>query len=178
MCEYTLHDGRRLTLRAPEIDDACALIDFHRRVGGETDYLLSDENGIPGLTEEDEKTYLSDTLAMDNTRMWLGFVDGELVCLCDVRAMARPRVAHNGSIGIVVRQDCWHVGVGHILMNEMVDFARRNDTLRRLELTVRADNDRAIALYKAFGFSEYGRAQRYVRVKGTYFDMLQMELLL
>ena len=175
---HLLRDGRLLTLCAPTPDDALSLVAFHKRVGGETDFLTSDKDGIPGLTEPYEREYLEHTLGMDNTRMWLGFVEGELVCLCDVRAEQKPRLAHNGNLGIVVRKDFWHLTVGSILMREMVDFARANEVLTRLELTVRADNARAIALYERFGFTEYGRAHRYLRVDGNDFDMIQMELLL
>ncbi len=176
--EYTLCDGRTLTLRSPAPDDAAALVMFHKRVGGESDFLLSDENGIFGLTEQIERAYLKETLSMPNTRMLLAVKDEEIVGLADVRAEQRPRLKHIGSVGIVVRKDCWHVGAGHILMRSLVEFARENEVLTRLELTVRADNDRAIRLYREFGFTEYGLAHRYMCVSGAYFDMLQMELLL
>lgn len=178
MTAHTLRDGRTLTLREPSPDDAGALVAFHKAVGGETDYLLSDENGIPGLTEETERAYLKETLSMPNTRMLLAVVEGEVVGLADVRAESRPRIAHNGVVGIVVRRDCWDKGVGHILLSALTDFARENGTLTRMELYVRADNERAIRLYRDFGFTEFGCAHRYMLVRGEYYDMLQMELLL
>lgn len=174
----SLHDGRVLSLVPPTPDDALSLIAFHETVGGETDFLLSDEHGIPGLTESGEREYIEATLGMANTRMWLGFVEGELVCLCDVRGEARPRIAHNGGIGVVVKRAYWGLGVGTALMETMLAFARENEVLTRLHLDVRADNGRAVALYRRFGFVEYGRAHRYMRVNGECFDMIQMELLL
>ncbi len=174
----TLRDGRTLTLREPVPDDALALIAFHKRVGGETDYLLSDENGISGMDEENERDYIEKTLGMANTRMCLALVGGEIVGLGNVRGEASPRIAHNGGMGIAIRRDCWGLGVGRILMRTLIGFARANGTLKRLELSARADNERAIALYERFGFVICGRAHRQICVRGEYFDSVGMELLL
>lgn len=174
----TLRDGRTLLLRPPVPDDAPALIAFHKQAGGETDYLLSDENGIFGMTEENERAYLEKTLEMPNTRMYLAIVNGQIMGLADVRGEARPRTAHNGSVGIAILRDCWGVGVGSALLGALIAFARANGTLKRLELDTRADNKRAIALYERFGFVACGCAHRHICVRGEYFDSLWMELLL
>ena len=175
---FSLKDNRTLVLREPVLDDALSLIAFHQQVGGETDFLLSDEKGIPGLDEERERAYLKNTLEAPNTRMYLAFVDGALAGLADVRGAGQPRLAHNGSVGIVVRRDHWGLGIGGILMAELIAFARATGALSRLELSVRADNQRAIALYQRFGFAPCGRMRHQMRIKGNYYDALYMELLL
>ncbi len=175
---YVLKNGSVLTLREPALEDALPLIAFHQRVGGETDFLLSDEKGIPGLDEEKERAYLKSTLEAPNTRMYLAFVDDVLVGLADVRAAGRPRIAHNGSIGIVVRHDFWGQGVGRILMDELIAFARATGVLTRLELSVRSDNDRAIALYQRCGFVQCGQMHRQMKVGDVFYDTLLMELML
>ena len=80
----TLKNGEMLLLRSPKKSDAAMCIEYLRRVGGETDYLLCDENGIAGLTLEGEEDYLEKTLADKNIGMFLGFIDGELVTVFDV----------------------------------------------------------------------------------------------
>jgi len=176
MAEYTLRDGRTLTLRDPRLEDAQELMDFLKTVGGETDFLLCDENGIEGLTLEGERDWIRATLAAPNTKMFVGAVDGEIVLVCDVRAFGRRRIAHNADIAISVKRACWHLGVGGIAMQAMIDFARGTGALRTLSLEVRADNERAIALYHRYGFVEVGRHKDRFQVRGAYFDELLMDL--
>ena len=48
--------------------------------------------------------------------------------------------------------------------------------LRTLSLEVREGNERAIALYKRFGFVEVGRHKARINVRGTYYDEILMDL--
>ena len=176
--EFALRDGRILALRQPVPDDAEMLCEYPKIIGVETDYLLCDENGIPGLTPEKERHWIETTLTMPNTAMFVGFVEGGLACLCDVRAEGRPRLMHNAELSISVKKAYWGLGVGTVLMREMLAFARGTGTLQNLTLGVRADNERAKALYARFGFTVAGRYRRRMCVNGAYFDELMMELAL
>ena len=176
MSEYTLKDGRTLILRDPCLDDAQEMVDYLKIVGGETDFLLCDENGIDGLTPEGEREWITATLAAPNTKMFVGTVDGEIVLVCDVRAAARKRVSHVGSVAISIKRDCWRLGIGSIAMRAMIDFAKGTGFLRSLSLEVREGNERAISLYKRFGFVEIGRHKARINVRGTYYDEILMDL--
>ena len=176
MSEHKLKDGRTLILRDPTLSDAQEMIDYLKVVGGETDFLLADENGIEGLTLEAEQGWITGTLAAANTKMFVGTIDGEIVLVCDVRAAGRPRIAHVGGIAISIKRAYWHLGIGSIAMQAMIDFARRTGVLRALSLEVREGNNRAIALYKRFGFVEVGRHKARINVRGTYYDEILMDL--
>ena len=43
---------------------------------------------------------------------------------------------------------------------------------------MRADNERAIKLYRRFGFSECGLRKEHILINGEYFDEMIMELML
>ena len=176
MTEHGLKDGRTLILRDPEVDDAERMLAYTKIVGGETDFLLMDENGIEGLTLEGERDWIRNTLAAPNTKMFLGFVGSELVLLCDVRAATRKRIAHVAGVAISVRRDYWSLGVGSLAMQAMIDFAKSTGALRQLSLEVREGNDRAIRLYRRFGFVEVGRHKARINVRGEYFDEILMDL--
>lgn len=176
MTEHTLKDGRSLILRDPLLDDAEKLIDYLKIVGGETDFLLVDENGIAGLTLEAEQEWIASTLKNPNTKMFVGTVDGEIVLVCDVRAAARERIAHIASISLSIKRDYWHLGIGTIAMQAMIDFAKSTRKLRQLSLEVREGNDRAIRLYQRFGFLEVGRHKARIHIRRTYFDEILMDL--
>lgn len=176
MTEYLLKDGRTLILRDPTLDDAQELLDFLKIVGGETDFLLADENGIDGLTLEGERDWITSTLSAPNTKMFVGVVEGEIVLVCDVRAAGRKRISHVGGVAISIKRGYWHLGIGAIAMQAMIEFAKGTGELRSLALEVHAENSRAIALYKRFGFVEVGRHQGRINVRGNYFDEILMDL--
>jgi putative acetyltransferase len=59
-------------------------------------------------------------------------------------------------------------------MQALLEHADRWANLLRVELTVFADNARAIALYRRFGFQEEGRMHGYAWRDGAYADCLSM----
>ena len=65
-------------------------------------------------------------------------------------------------------------GVGTALMQALVDDADRWAQVLRLELTVYADNARAIALYRKFGFEVEGTHRAYALRDGACVDALAM----
>ena len=176
MSEHILKDGRTLILRDPTLDDAQEMVDYLKIVGSETDFLLADENGIEGLTLQGEIDWITGTLSAANTKMFVGTIDGEIVLVCDVRAAGRPRIAHVGGVAISIKRNCWRLGIGSIAMQAMVDFAKSTNFLRTLSLEVREGNERAISLYKRFGFVEIGRHKAKINVRGTYYDEILMDL--
>ena len=176
MSEHILKDGRTLILRDPTLADAQELIDYLKIVGGETDFLLADENGIEGLTLEGEQGWITSTLTAPNTKMFIGTIGDEIVLVCDVRAAGRKKIAHFGEIAISIKRDFWHLGIGAIAMQSMIDFAKSTGFLRTLSLEVHEGNGRAISLYQRFGFVEVGRHKGKINVRGTYYDEILMDL--
>lgn len=100
---------------------------------------------------------------------------GEIVAhagLFPARELARRR--HAAGLGIAVRPDHQHQGLGRALMATLCDYADRWAHWTRIELYVFADNDRAIALYRGFGFEVEGRHRAYALRAGEYADVLAM----
>ena len=84
------------------------------------------------------------------------------------------RRRHVIGLGISVAVPAQGQGVGDALMASLTDYADNWTTLLRIELTVFADNARAIALYKRHGFVEEGRLRGYAIRHGEYADCLAM----
>jgi putative acetyltransferase len=105
-------------------------------------------------------------------------VAGEVVGNLGLTRLTRPRRAHVGEIGMGVR-DAWQgKGVGSALMQAALDLADNWLGLRRLELNVHTDNERAIALYRKFGFEIEGTHRAYSLRDGAYVDSLSMARLI
>ena len=100
--------------------------------------------------------------------------DGELLGSLGLHPQERVRRRHAAMLGISVGAAHQGQGVGRALMQAVCDYADRWAHLLRLELTVFADNARAIALYRRFGFEEEGRHRAYALRDGVYVDVLSM----
>ena len=84
------------------------------------------------------------------------------------------RRSHVGSIGMAVHDAYAGRGVGTALMAAVVEMADNWLQLKRLELSVYADNARAIALYERFGFEREGLNRAFAWRDGAYADSLSM----
>jgi putative acetyltransferase len=85
-----------------------------------------------------------------------------------------PRRRHAMSIGMQVQPAWQRQGVGSTLMRALCDYADHWLGLLRLELEVYADNHKAQALYKRFGFVQEGLHRCDTLRAGQYVDSLSM----
>ncbi len=171
-----LKNGKWLTVRPAEPSDAADYMAFSRVVGGETDYLMIDCHGFAG-TVEDKAKYLSAALADRRYCVMLALIEGEIVGVCTVSPMGRGRASGNAVFGIAVVKSCWKLGIGAILTVIAKDYAEQAG-YHKICLDVRADNERAIRLYKRFGFEQCGLKKEQLLVNGVYYDEIMMELML
>jgi RimJ/RimL family protein N-acetyltransferase len=63
---------------------------------------------------------------------------------------------HAAVLGISLATSARGLGLGALMLGEALDFVRVKTRLERIELGVLADNHRARALYRKFGFVEEG----------------------
>jgi putative acetyltransferase len=112
--------------------------------------------------------------AQDANVMLVAEIDHKVVGNAGLHPEIGRRRMHAASIGMSVHQD-WHdKKVGTALMAALVDMADNYMQLQRLELTVFADNQRAIALYKKFGFEQEGYLRCFAMRHGKLIDGLSM----
>lgn len=100
-------------------------------------------------------------------------VDGTIIGAAGLERF-QGRRGHAGSIGVGVHDAWTGRGVGTALLGAVVDLAERWLGLRRLELTVFADNAPALALYARFGFAVEGRMRAYALRDGVFADVVAM----
>ena len=88
----------------------------------------------------------------------------------------RYKVAHRAEFGISVRKAYWGLGIGRSLMEACTQCARDAGYVQ-LELSVIAENTRAIAMYQKAGFVECGRNHRGFRSRTAgYQELVSMRL--
>ncbi len=165
-------------IREARIDDATKLLSYLQKVGSESDNLTFDAKGLP-FTEMQEREYLDSRMCSHNNITLLALEGEKIVGSLGVDTPSFSRLSHRGELGISVLKECWGQGVGSALLEAMFAWIHDNPTgLRKIDLTVREDNERAIALYKKFGFNEEGTISRLVAIDGEFYDGITMGLLL
>ena len=66
-------------------------------------------------------------------------------------------LAHVVELTLAVHEGHQGQGIGRMLMLELLAWARSNPEVEKVELQVRASNERAVRLYLSLGFAEEGR---------------------
>ncbi|MEX0361809.1 MAG: GNAT family N-acetyltransferase [Allomuricauda sp.] len=173
--EYKLKSGKILEVREAEESDADNLVAFAELSSGESDYL-SFGPGEFNVSAEEEVEILK-TYKEDKGKIFLvGFIDGEVVGSLGFTNGKRNRMQHFGEFGMTVRKENWGDGIGTILVDCLIDWAKGSNLISKINLMVRHDNVRGINLYLKQGFSFEGKIPRGIKVKGEYFDVYTMGL--
>ena len=84
-----------------------------------------------------------------------------------------PGLKHSARLGMGVIKYYRGMGLGSALLKSVIDAAVGSGFVR-LELEVYTANQKAISLYKRFGFEEEGKKTRYRYIDGRYYDALIM----
>lgn len=100
--------------------------------------------------------------------------DGRMVGSAGLHPGTGLRRRHVGEFGISVAHDAQGQGVGKALLAAVCDYADRWAQILRIELTVFSDNDRAIKLYRSFGFEHEGTHRGYALRHGVFADVFSM----
>jgi len=101
---------------------------------------------------------------------------GKVVGWCDVSPVFGHSRAHIGLLGVALLPEARGLGLGAQLLQAAIDRSWARG-LTRIQLTVRADNLNAKALYERFGFEHEGLVRRASLIDGVYHDAHAMALL-
>ena len=151
-----LKNGKEAWLRNGDASDGSAVYEIFNLTHAETDYLLSypDENS---LDPEQEARFLEEKTNSPNEIEIIALVDGKIAGMAGIEAVGKKdKVRHRADFGISILKEYWGLGLGKALLNACIQCARDAGYLQ-LELSVVADNNRALSLYQSVGFVEYGR---------------------
>ena len=158
-----------------QAEDAAALLEYLKIVGGETDNLSFGAEGVP-LDLETEQTYLGKQYESADNVQYLAKVNGEIIGTASLNRRSN-RMSHRGVFGISLKKAWWGCGAASALTEAVLAFAKEND-FEQLNLEVRSDNARAIHLYEKYGFRKLCTFPGFFKINGAYinFDLMNLEL--
>lgn len=151
-----LKNGAECVLRGCEAGDARELYENFQKTHAETDFLLTAPEENP-YDEEKERAWLTRKAESENEIEICALVDGKIVGSAGIRAVGnRGKVRHRAELGVSIERAHWGLGIGTALMRACVSCAKQAG-YAQLELDAVVDNEHALALYRKFGFVEFGR---------------------
>jgi len=169
--EFVAKDGRKVVLRTLKWEDLDDLQDF-----------------INSLVEEGANIIRAEKVSREEEIEWLSRIfsrqeKGEVFCVAaevDGHVVANSEIMkgtgysrHVGIIGIAIKKGFRGIDIGTEMMNALEEHARKVG-LKILTLTVFANNQHAINLYKKMGFAETGRNPKRFFKDGEYIDEIIM----
>jgi ribosomal protein S18 acetylase RimI-like enzyme len=168
--EYTLKNGKTLIIRSPEESNAQEMISYVNVIDTESKYLTR-EPGEFSYTEEDEKSLIQKRNNADNILWTLAVIDNEIVGMAETTYnRSKIRFRHKGDFSISVKKKYWGLGIGGKLMLTHIEWSK-SQNLELIRLEVVANNERAISMYRSFGFEIVGTVRHGMKYPdSTYAD--------
>ena len=165
----TLQDGRKILIRSVEPEDAAGMLQYMKIMLGETPFLLRTPEEF-NFTPEEEAQMLAGCKNDPDCLMLVAENEGQIIASADVCPIgATSRVQHRAELGISVRKDYWRQGIGSVLMDRLISFAKQSG-FEQIELTVKSKNQRALRLYHKNGFIVYGTRPHGVKYPDGSYD--------
>ena len=172
--EVLLKSGKTCLLRVAEESDAETLLEYLKVTSGETPYMVREPEEVRTSVEEEVEF-----IRKNRENPWalhlLAFADGVLAGSCSFAGNSeRIRMRHRCTVGISLYRAFWGMGIGTVLLGEILDAAGTVG-YEQAELEVVSHNTGAVRLYQKLGFREYGCFPRNMKYRdGRYADACWM----
>lgn len=167
--------GDQILIRPAKLSDASAMTDYINALSDERTFITYQGEHE---TVESETKFLEDRLKnVQNQKAVF------LVALINDRIVGNAWVGvdkktsrHIGTLGISVAKDFRGEGIGKVLMQTVIDEAKKLPGIEILTLGAFANNEIAINWYKSLGFVEYGKLPNGIKLENGYVDHVYMYL--
>ncbi len=154
------------TIRAAEPEDAASIRRI-RIMPGVMKWMLS-------YPVESVHSIRKDILNEDNYCLVAVDENDKVVGYTKLAHWTNPRQRHKGRISIAVDANYHRMGIGTLLLTNILDFADNQLKLFKVDLTVQKENEFAVNLYKKFGFVKEGYLKSECVSDGEYADVFLM----
>jgi putative acetyltransferase len=155
-----------LLIRPVRVEDAEALNELRRR-DAVAEFISSFSSERESVTRKYIESF------GPNDHVFVAEVGGRVVAHAGLH-VRDGKLRHSAWLGIAVHDAFSGRGIGRALAEKLLDLADRWLGLVRVDLTVVANNTRAVGLYEKLGFVLEGTQRKASYFDGRYWDILVM----
>lgn len=170
---HHLKSGTPINIRIPEVSEAKYLLALKR------DYIKNTTT-IPLKLDEypndlsKEEVIISEYSNSTNSILLVAELDGNLIGNIDLTGSKRSLMSHTAMIGMGISEAWRNQGLGRILLEAVIEWAKNASKLELIWLDVYASNELGLNLYKNIGFTESGTIKGFFKDASGYQDKVQM----
>jgi RimJ/RimL family protein N-acetyltransferase len=174
MNNFKTKDNKKFHIREAQEFDAEKLIDFTKIIFISSDQILTTIEEFNNSLEQ-QKGWIKTYSDNPTSTILLAELDGQIVGLLDFTTKKRKKISHTGEFGMSVHPDFQGKGIGNKLIETFLNWATEKSGIEKIILSVFASNEKAINLYKKFGFIEEGRHIKAIKQNDIeYIDLITM----
>lgn len=167
---YTLKNGKTVTIRKSAVQDAQGIISIISTADTETPFLAR-EPGEFCMSVEQEESIIQNKCNDEDSAWFVAEYEGKLVGQCSVGLVrSNLRYRHRAQVAFVILRDYQGLGIGGKMMQECIRWCE-DKKITQMELDVVTTNEKALAMYRGFGFEVTGTVPNALRyADGTCAD--------
>ncbi|WP_090767315.1 GNAT family N-acetyltransferase [Bacillus sp. OK048] len=163
----------RYIIRSAKNEDAKNLSEVRLQIDGETENM-DREKGEAYIDELGFKQIIKNDTESENNLFLVADVNERIVGFSRCEGNNLKRTSHKVEFGVCVLQEYWGYGIGQNLLKESIRWADANQ-IKKVVLNVLETNEKAIKLYKKYGFEVEGILKKdKVLSDGNYYSTVLM----
>ena len=147
-----------IKIREIEVEDYKELLDFMKKVKGETNFLLGQPDEMK-LSYEDEKEHIKKVKSSETSNHFVAIKGDKIIGCTSFNGNIARKMKHYGTIGISVLKEYWGRGIATALLEKLISWSKEKG-IKKINLDVFENNERAIKLYEKFGF----KGEKYINL--------------
>ena len=161
-----------ISIREATYKDARVVLAFLQSIMAEKLPVILSREKLPTLVEE--VAWIESFRREPHSKLFVAEKDERILGLIEFQAHTAKETHHGGTFGMSVIKEVRGQGVGKALLQTLLDWARRQPKVERVELEVFSNNADAIAFYEKFGFVHEGARKAAIRVGKETLDLMLM----
>jgi putative acetyltransferase len=175
--EIPLTGGRMpdtIKIRSAHAEDAIVLAPAERTIAETPGFLVSKPHE---LIDENFEEKISELESCVNGKYLVAEIGNTIVAHGMLNPLPLDALGHVVQLTLVVHKGWQGKGVGKALLSALLEWAKSEPTVEKIELCVRSSNFVAQDLYKKMGFTEEGRWRKRIKIgERKYLDDVLMGL--